>query len=216
MVTEDKPDGAILEPVSTAPLNAMFPQADFVANDLYEDSIHLFFKQTSTYLDIVGIVEYDSTGSPIPGELDGVWRFMQFPASMGTTFSSEFLSHASTDSFGIDLDGAGPHPFIDSLRTTFMAHFYNEIDAWGEMQLPQGSFMTIRQRTRTVVNIVNDCYYDSLWQPFTPLMDSLFEATYTDTATDGSYRWWTDDEVVNLFVAQVDIDTNGNPDSNMS
>jgi hypothetical protein len=47
-------------------------------------------------------------------------------------------------------------------------------------------------------------------------MDSLFDATYTDTATDGSYRWWTDDEVVNLFVAQVDIDTNGNPDSNMS
>jgi hypothetical protein len=150
MVTEDKPDGAILEPVSSAALNSLYPEADFVANDLYKDSIHLFFKQTSTYLDIVGIVEYDSTGSPIPGELEGVWRYMQFPATMGTTFSPEVLSNASSDSFGIDLDGAGTHPFIDSLRTTFTANFYNEIDAWGEMQLPQGSFKTIRQRTRTL------------------------------------------------------------------
>mgnify|MGYP003687693011 FL=1 len=90
MVTEDKPDGAILEPVSSAALNSLYPEADFVANDLYKDSIHLFFKQTSTYLDIVGIVEYDSTGSPIPGELEGVWRYMQFPATIGTTFSPEF------------------------------------------------------------------------------------------------------------------------------
>ena len=215
-VTEDKPDGVILEPVSTAPLNSMFPNADFVANDLYEDSIHLFFKQTSTYLDIVEVVEYYSTGSSVPVELDGVWRFMQYPVAMGNTFSSKFLSDTTTEEIGVDFDGAGPHPYIDSLRTTFSASFHNEIDAWGEMQLPQGSFLTIRQRTRTIINVVNDCYYDSLWQPFTPLMASLLDETFSDTSTDGTYRWWTDDEVVNLFVAQEDMDTNGNPDSNMS
>jgi len=215
-VTEDKPDGVILEEVSTAPLNALFPTADFVANDLYEDSIHLFFKKIATYLDIVGLVEYDSLGDPVKGELDGTWRFMQYPATMGTTFSSQFLSDTTTDELGIDFDGAGPHPYIDSLRTIFVASFHNEIDAWGEMQLPQGNFMTIRQRTSTIIDVTNDCYYDGDWHPFTTLMLTFFDDHYSDTATDGTYRWWTDDEKVNLFVAQVDIDTNGNPDSNMS
>ena len=43
-VMEEKPDGAILEQPSTAPLLNLFPDADFVANDIYEDSVHLFFK----------------------------------------------------------------------------------------------------------------------------------------------------------------------------
>jgi hypothetical protein len=43
----------------------------------------------------------------------------------------------------------------------FKFSFYNEIDAWGEVQLPQGSFDAIRQKTYSVLETKSDCYYDS-------------------------------------------------------
>lgn len=215
-VMEEKPDGAILEQPSTAPLFNLFPDADFVANDIYEDSVHLFFKKTATALDIVGIVEYDSNGNPTPGELSGTWRFMQFPAQFETTFSSVVLRDTSTFELGVDFDSIGPHPFIDSIRTAFKFSFYNEIDAWGEVQLPQGSFDAIRQKTYSVLETKSDCYYDSAWHEFTPLMLLFLDDVQYDTTTDAIYRWWTADEKVNLYVCQIETDTNGMPESSFS
>lgn len=213
---EQKPDGIILEDPSTAPLYTFFPDADFVGNDLEDDSIHLFFKQTATALDIVGIVEYDSTGSPVVGFLNGKWRFMQFPATMGTTFSSVAVTQVQTEYFGVDFDSAGPHPFIDSLRSKYRVSIYNEIDAWGDVKLPQGTFTCVRQKVQQAVKVSSDCYYNGQWRPYTNFMLLFVDSVSYDTASDGSYRWWTDNEAANLFVAEVDFDSLGNPDSNAS
>ena len=213
---EQKPDGIFLEDPSTAPLSSMYPDADFVGNDLEEDSIHLFFKQTSTYLVIAGIVEYDSIGNPVPGELDGKWRFMQFPATMGTTFESDLFTQVQSNYWGVDLDSIGPHPFVDSLRAKISFSFYNEIDAWGEVQLPQGSYNCIRQKTVAKIRSSGDCFFNGEWRPYTPLMLTFLDSVNYDTATDGSYKWWSDNASADLFVAQIDFDSLGNPDSNIS
>jgi hypothetical protein len=122
-----KPDGIILENPNTAPLYNLFPDADFVGND-YDDSAHIFFNQTSTALDVIGIVEYDSLGQPEVSWINGMWRYMQFPATIGTTFSSVAATQVQTSFFGVDFDSLGPHPYIDSLRTKIFFSIFNEID----------------------------------------------------------------------------------------
>ena len=194
----------------------MYPDADFVGNDLEEDSMHIFFKQTSTTLDIIGVVEYDSLGDPVSGELDGVWRFMQFPATMGTTFESDLFTQAHSDYWGVDPDSLGLHPFVDSLRAKISFSFYNVIDTWGEVQLPQGSYNCIRQKTVAKIKSSGDCYFNGEWRPYTTLMSTFIDSVNYDTATYGSYKWWSDNESADLFVAQVDFDSLGNPDSNIS
>ncbi len=215
-LVEQKPDGIILEDPSTAPLYTNFPDADFVGNDLEDGSIHLFFRQTATALDIVGIVEYDSAGNPVLGFLNGEWRFMQFPATMGTTFGSVAYTQVQSEYFGVDFDSTGPRPFIDSLRSKYRVSFYNEIDAWGDVMLPQGTFTCVRQKVQQTVKVSADCYYNGQWRPYTNFMLLFIDSVNYDTASDGSYRWWSDNEAANLFVAQVDFDSLGNPDSNIS
>jgi hypothetical protein len=208
-LVEHDPDGGIFQDPSTAPLSSNFPNATFVLNDLNGDSIHLFFNSTSTALDIVGIVEYDSLGNPVLGDITGEWRFMQFPSTMGSTWTSNPLNQTQTQFFGIDFDSIGPHPYIDSLRTKIAFNFVNEIDAWGEMQLPQGSYLSIRQKSYNTIRSSGDCYYDGAWHPYTAFMLALIDSVNFDTADEATYRWWSDNASANLFVVELEADSNG-------
>jgi len=212
---EHKPDGAILEDPSTAPLSSLYPSADFVINDIYEDSVHIFFKQTNDYLDIVGIVEYDSVGNPTPPEFDLQWRFMEFPASMDSAYQTELMAGAQTEFLGIDPDSAGPHPMIDSFRNKFYWEIFSEIDAWGELQLPNGTFLSIRQNTWNRVKIVSDWYGNGQWQPFSNsyILMNLDSISYDTGST--TLRWWGNNPAATFFLAQIELDELGEPDSNI-
>ncbi len=214
---EHEPDGAFLEDPSTAPLSSNFPEADFVVNDLEEDSMHLFFKQTDDYLDVIGLVEYDSTGNPTIPFLSLSWRFMQFPAEFQDSWSSSELGQEQSEHLGVDPDSLGPHPTIDSLRSRVYFGFENEIDAWGELQLPAGNWMSLRHRVVNILRIEVDWYGDSAWRP---ISESSFLSLFIDSVTydtgDVSYRWWGDNPAANFFLAEIETDSLGNPDSTVS
>ncbi|MEZ4721514.1 MAG: T9SS type A sorting domain-containing protein [Flavobacteriales bacterium] len=214
-LVEHDPDGFILQDPSTAPLYTNFPEADFVINDL-EDSTHLFFKQTSNALDVIGVVEYDSMGNPEVFDAFGSWRFMQFPATQGTTFSSNVLTQVQTQFFGVDFDSIGPHPYIDSLRAKISFSFYNEFDAWGDVKLPQGTYSCVRQKILQTLRYSNDCYYNGNWHPFTPLMLIFIDSVSYDTLGEITYRWWSDNSAANLFVAEASVDSNDNSQPNVT
>lgn len=214
-LVEHEPDGAILESPSSAPLSSNFPDADFVVNDLTDDSIHIFFSQDSTAMDVVGIVEYDSLGNPALPEVSFGFRFMQFPATMGTTFTSSAYAGMQTEFLGVDPDSIGPHPTIDSIRSRFYFIMDNEIDAWGELELPQGTFLTVRQRVQQIFKVSSDCYINGSWQPFTPFMMQFLDSVSYDS-TEVSYRWWSDNPGANFMIAELSTDTNGDPENRVS
>lgn len=213
-LVEHDPDGAILEDPSTAPLSSNFPTADFVIYDDEDDS-YIFFEQDSTYLDLVGFVESDSNGDPVLPEFELAFRFMQFPATMGTTFSSQNGVGTQTQHIGVDPDSLGPHPTIDSIRSKFFFIIDNEIDAWGDLQLPNGTFLSIRQRAQQIVKISSDCFINGSWQPFTPLMLTFLDSVSYDSS-DVSYRWWSDNPAADFMIAEVSVDSAGNPDSTVT
>jgi|GEM_PF-440045 len=216
-LTEHKPDGGILENPSTAPLSSNYPNATFVLNDLVEDSIHLFFERTTSALDIIGMIEYDSAGNPQEGDFTNTWRFMQFASTMGDSWESAMISDVFSDSINFDPDGPGPHPFVDSIRSTYELSFYNEIDAWGEMQLPNGDYLAIRQKVVNTIKSVGECYYDGAWNPLTPLLLSFpgIDSVTYDTAQEATYRWWSDNQKANIFIVEIETDSNGNGTNNV-
>lgn len=203
-----KDDGALLELPNTAPFYLDFPDANLVGNDLYEDSVHIFFKQTSTYLDVVGFVEYDSNGNAFIPEFNPRWRYMQYPATLGTTFGSFQPAQTITEYLGLDPDSTfGPEPFIDSLRNQLSFSLTSEIDAWGDLQLPQGTFETIRQKVYQIVKIETDCYYNGSWQPLTALLATFLDSVAYDTGDAFMFRWWTDNASANFFCAELTLDS---------
>lgn len=211
ILEEHKPDGAILEAPSTAPLHTNFPTATFVVNDLTEDSIHLFFRQTSTSLDVVGRVEYDSAGQPVISEPDFEWRFMQFPATMGSNFMSSSYFGSQVTYLGMDPDSLGPHPTIDSLRSRFYFEFHSEIDAWGDVEFSHGTYLAVRQHVWNRLKISGDWYGNGTWQPYTPVILTFLDSVMYDTATEATYRWWSDNPVANFRIVEVETDSAGEP-----
>lgn len=216
-LTEHKPDGAILEDPTTAPLSSNFPDADFVINDLVEDSMHLFFKQTDDYLDVIGLVEYDSTGSPTVPFTNLSWRFMEFPADYQDEWVSSGLAQVQINYVGIDPDSLGPHPTIDSLRSKLYYGFENEIDAWGELQLPAGNWLSLRQKMVDMAEIKVDWFGNGAWRPISEsfFLSLFMDSVMTDTG-DITYRWWGDNAGATFFLAEVETDSLGNPDSNVT
>jgi len=216
VLEEHEPDGAILEDPSTAPFSANFPTATFVINDLTDDSVHLFFRQTSTYLDIVGKVEYDSVGQPALPEFIPQLRYMQFPAGMDSSFMSSTYVGLQVDYLGLDPDSLGPHPTIDSLRTKYYFQSFSEIDAWGEVALPQGTFLAVRQHVWNRLKLSSDFYGNGTWQPFTPFMLNFLDSVRYDTAAEATYRWWSDNPAASFWLIEVETDSNGAPVSPVS
>lgn len=210
ILEEHKPDGGIPQLPSTAPLYTNFPDADWVLNDIYEDSIHVFFKQTDEYLEVVGIVEYDSNGNPTLPPFQFRQRYMEFPSMYGDTFSNTHYAFTQTSFVGEDPDSLGPHPTIDSLRSKFYLESYSELDAWGDVILPVGTYPTIRQHTWSRVRIVSDWYGDSAWRPLSEsFILGFIDSVQYDTTDDASYRWWSDNEHANFWIVEVQLDTNG-------
>ena len=207
-------DTVLLEAPSTAPFSSHFPTATFVINDLEDDSSHLFFKRSSVGLDIVGIVEYEN-GAPALPEVNFAMRFMQFPVTIGTTFDSKINAGAYTQFLGVDPDSLGPHPRIDSIRNKVFILIENEMDAWGDLKLPQGTYPTLRQRTVNITKVSSDAYMNGSWQPFTPLILAFTDSVSYDTS-EVSYRWWSSNEAANFMCAEVNLDSNELPESDVS
>lgn len=216
ILEEHKPDGAILEAPSTAPLYTNFPTATFVVNDLTEDSIHLFFRQTSTSLDVVGRVQYDSTGQPVIAEPDFGWRYMQFPATMGSTFMSSSYFGSQVTYLGMDPDSLGPHPTIDSLRSRFYFEFHSEIDAWGEVEFSHGTYLAVRQHVWNRLKISGDWYGNGTWQPYSPVILMFLDSVMYDTAAEATYRWWSDNPAANFRIVEIETDSTGQPFESVS
>lgn len=201
-------ESVVFENPSTAPLFTNFPDADFVINDL-QDSSHVFLEKTSDYLDVIGIVEYDNSGSPVLPELQVSSRFIEFPSTLGDTYSDSVEAGTQVQFLDIDPDGGGPHPNIDSIRTNVTFMDRSEIDAWGELDLPGGTFLAIRQQYMQIFKLKRDFYGDGMWQPFTPLMIGFIGDTVQYDTNSIQMRWWSDNPAANFLLVNIEVNTDG-------
>jgi len=80
---------------------------------------------------------------------------------------------------------------FDSVRITITTNRIDEVDAWGTMQLPQGSFEVLREkRIRTQTPFIEFKVGFLGWTNATPFLIDQFEALKPDTLH--SYYFWGD------------------------
>jgi hypothetical protein len=76
---------------------------------------------------------------------------IRFPSTYQSSFNESHVFQGSTLRIKTDPDTAGPMPFIDSLRIDQTRYIYSNIDAWGTLKTPLGSFATLKQTTLDVM-----------------------------------------------------------------
>lgn len=184
------PDGhidtlTVVEPATT-PFAADFPSADHVWYSTVESfDFYQFFDLTTSYLLMPGVALLNDSGQTIhlnePPE-----KLFPFPAQMGASWQNTYVNRFGTP---------GEYEQIDSTSS------FSEIDAWGMIVLPSGSFDCLRVFEQTYEYTFT--YYGGV-------------LVWSDTSSQISYMWITENTGflanINSFDDEQNVNFTKSPD----
>ncbi|MDB4533577.1 T9SS type A sorting domain-containing protein [Vicingaceae bacterium] len=210
-INEDELDTSFFQDPSTLPGNADFPLSNLGMTNASEDSAWYFLTKNTLALVINGVHQMQGgNGVSIPVTT----TIVTFPSTIGTNFGSSWSAPLGAFPLGQDLDGPFPQGVIDSLKITRTATLTSNIDAWGDVTTPLGTFPSLRQ-------IVIEETIDTTWQleggvwsiisfasltGLSALGVDIDDVTYDTTRTA---RWWTNDPSARFPLVEMDYEANG-------
>jgi hypothetical protein len=182
-----------------------FPLSNVAMTDTKEDSTWMYLSKISTGLYVNGMAQYQQ-GNLLTFPF--VTTIITFPSTMGTNYSGSWNGTV----FGMDLSA---FPLgIDSIKITRQSDLNSNIDGWGNVTTPFGTFPSLRQ-------IVIEETIDTTWElvvgnwsiisPTTIATLGLFNVTVTDIEYDTTRqaRWWTDDPSSKFPIVEMSYDAQG-------
>ena len=190
-----------------SPGAANYPLANIVLTDTQQDSSWMYLTKNTTGLFVAGRSQYAS-GQLI--NLPIVATIISFPSTMGTNYTGNWdgtLLGYDVSSFPLGLD---------SLKITRASTATSNIDGWGNISTPFGTFASLRQ-------IVYQEDIDTTWEkssatgnwsiisPTTISTLALLNVYLTDVSYDTTRtaRWWTNDPSAKFPVVEMDYEANG-------
>lgn len=194
------------------PGSSSFPNANIGLEDTGEDSTWIFLEKNSLGLFIHGQSFYENSNLftvPFAGTV------ITFPSTMGTNYGGTWSGILGAFPLGQDPDGPGPHGQVDSLRLTRFSTVNSNIDGWGNVTTPFGTFASLRQ------NVIED-HIDTTWQLVNGNWEIISQTTINYLAlfnqnvdaisydTSRTARWWTDDPSSQFPVVELEYDAGGN------
>ena len=175
---------------SGTPAVSSFPNANLVL-DNGENFTYVVKNTTSLAIDgIYG--DYLNVGVNVSVNLSPNAQLIEFPSTYGNTFNGVSIIDSTVfNSFGV--------PFFDSLRVKRITDYDSEIDAFGDLTIPSGTYTTLRQYVQQTVT-------DTLWgfNSFSgwSIVSNTIETTHT-------YNWLANGEDYYILTATADAQ-NGN------
>lgn len=173
-----------VSPVGT-PGAALFPSTNVA---IYDGENYTYVKKTASELAVDGTFgDFLNLGISVPADLKPDLKLMEFPATLGTSFSGvSVLDSTVLNTFGL--------PLFDSLRVKRITDYSSDIDAYGTLNTPSGTYNTLREyRVETAV--------DSLWGYSTFTGWSLVSNT---VETTHMYKWIANGEEYYVMEAVAD------------
>ena len=194
------------------PGSSSFPNANIGLEDTGEDSTWIFLEKNSLGLFVHGQSFYQNSNLMTVAFAGTI---ITFPSTMGTNYGGTWSGILGAFPLGQDPDGPGPHGQVDSLRLTRFSTTNSNIDGWGNVTTPFGTFASLRQ------NIIED-HIDTTWQLVNGNWEVISQTTinylalFNQNVDSISYdtvrtaRWWTDDPSAQFPVVELEYDANGN------
>ncbi len=174
-------------PAST-PYADEFPASNFaIDNSSEQDSTDLYFYMTrnSDKMASLGFVG-ESPGGVFIWKVTPEDVILDFPVTYQNSYSENYTEVAVFSS---------PQPGADSVRLKNTTSKQTDVDAWGTLSIPMGTFDVLRQRIDEVTTDSVFVLIGGNW---------LFISRTQDSTT--SYSWWTDDAAVGFQLFGIEID----------
>jgi len=183
VVTHDVDTIDLVLPAST-PYPGEFPEANF-AVALSNDSLFVYMARSDDKLSRTGMAIVLPEDDPMFWHIDPEDILLDFPVSYENSY---------TENYVIDYIIPSPEPGADSIRVKNDIDKETEIDAWGTLIIPMGTFDVLRQR---VEEIETDSIFAKIFGSW------MFISATVDTSIN--YTWWTDDVNVGFSLVSIDV-----------
>ena len=172
---------------SQTPNGDQFPTATFAFEG--DEGLYSYVELQEEALLALGGSSPLPDGSVATLAFDPPQQLLTVPATYGSMFSAPFR-------FELVVDGSAFN--VDSVRVTSTGTITGEIDAFGEVTVPAGTFPALRQRTEI---IATDSIFAQIFGNFV-----LVDATPDTTV---SYEWWGQDGLGTI--CDIELDSDGTP-----
>jgi len=177
-----------LDPSET-PFSASFPDANLASK--VDTSVYAFMIMNDQRIEIIGIEgELLYLGQSIQGKLDFLpgQSLIRFPATYGDSYNETVLQKAQVTGSDVGF------PSFDSVRLETTVDRMVEIDAYGMLTTPAGTFETIRSSETETTS--NDVFVlsNGIW--------SFLQATSPTTVIN--FNWWTNQDNNGYPVVQLE------------
>ncbi len=179
-------DTTIFTNPNWTPFGSSYPSANLAIPE--GNGGYIYLGVSSAGLDIIGFGDSSGGASFTPPQ-----RFIAFPSNYLDVFNG------SSKLFTMEFDTAGIG--FDSIRMVSSLAYFSQIDAWGSVTTPLGSFNSQRQ-AYTEVSV------DSLFLHYTA--NNMWQNIYATADTQVTYRWWTSDTSARFPIVEIKTDANNN------
>lgn len=158
---------------------AEYPNASFVVNEKdIDDTVSDFYLKSATEFSVLGEAGLISGDTLV---LHFNTTMLTFPSSMGSSFSDQNRDTA----------------LLDGGRVIFTTSATSEIDGWGTVKMPKGTFPSIRQKFKVTLNQIMQIQD----------MGGNWISVDSDKSITYSYYWWTNDAQVKWPLLEIDYDS---------
>lgn len=177
-----------------------FPKATHGIQD--DDSSFSFLTLDATKLSLLG--SYDIFNGEESVDTGFGFQLLKLPATMGTTWTENKNGIGEKSELGIDPDGPGPFPVIDSIQSIISISRKCEIDAWGKLTIPLGTYDVIRANMEQIFLFDFRVKVSGAWiNPPKAVKDLIFGSTEPDTSYQHFY--WTNNSQIGFPVMNYDF-----------
>jgi len=198
-----------VDPSSTQ-FGSMHPSSNLCTLD---DGQYIYMNKSSTGLDIVGFDDQQLFNPILALPLPLTYPMQYSTGPILAINDKEENNAFIPDSLATVMTFGAAHT-IDSINIQLTLESSYEIDGWGNVILPMGTFSALRlyvstTNTQEIFLYCTDTLFgaSSGWYP---APQQLFP---TNTETEYFYQWWSNDPATKMGVVHIDVDEFGNSNS---
>ncbi len=166
--------------------------SNLVVINNFDDGEWTLLNKTQKSLDFVGFAE-DTGGAEI-----AIYRFkdnlLKFPLTNTSSYKDTAIVEGGKSELGIDPDGPGPAPKLDSLRSSNVSITNNNAIGWGKVKLANAAMVdAIMLESTTISELKYEVKSNGSWSTLPPAYVQLLGLdNFKDTSKE--HTWWSEKE----------------------
>lgn len=174
-----------------------FPDANLAYKEYGNDGEVFYLKVDDTEIRTLGFYQFDDSSE---GIIPFNSRLLSFPSTYNTNYNASSTFTVTEFELGIDPDSTGPIPFIDSIRVNITRTSKSNIDGWGTIITPMGTFSALKQTTLDINTQSFQMKTSGLWVTVPQFV--LNQLGFPLPEADSSYNvnFWSNNQATKLPV----------------